>query len=199
VSDPVERFLAHAGGSPVESVRLTMSGRIKVGLWLPFVAEQALGRDRFVWTARVARVLTVTDAYADGAGRTEGRLGGRRLFGAADEDVTRSAAGRTALEAVTFAPACLHGVGWRTQDDEHIVATWEIPPERPEVHVRLGAEGAPREVWAQRWRKGGYARCACTVHAERTFGAFTVPSRISVGWEDAGPFLHAEIRSLAAQ
>jgi hypothetical protein len=198
---PVRRYFAHAirAGAPLpERFRLAMTGRVKVGLWLPFTAEQETGRDGFRWTARVCPGLVVTDRYADGAGATEGRLGGRlRVFGAADESVARSAAGRAALEAVAFAPACLlAGVSWRAEDEERIVASLELPPERPEVAVRLGPDGAVREIAAQRWREDGYVRCACTVHAERAFGAFTIPSRITVAWAGE-PFFRAKIRALA--
>jgi hypothetical protein len=128
-----------------------------------------------------------------------GRLAGRlRLFGAEDADVTRSAAGRAALEAVTVAPACVlpqAGVSWHAEDDELIVASWELPPERPEVRVRIAPDGAVREVGAQRWRKGGCVRCTCTASAERRFGGFTVPSRSTVAWDADPPFFSADLRS----
>jgi hypothetical protein len=178
-----------------------MAGRIRLGLWLPFTAEQEIAGDGFTWTASVGRALTVTDRYAAGAGSMEGRFAGRvRLFRAADEDTTRSAAGRAALEAVTLAPPCVlpqAGVEWRAESADHIVATWALPPERPEVHVRLAPDGAVHGVVARRWRKGGYADCGATVHAEEAFGDLTIPSRFAVGWDDK-PFFRAEIRSVAA-
>jgi hypothetical protein len=210
LDEPVRRYFTHAmrEGAPLpRRVRLAMTGRIKVGLWLPFSAAQEIDRDGFVWMARAARVLAVTDRYAHGAGSMEGRLGGRprlRVFATSDEDVTRSAAGRAALEAVTFAPGCLlpqAGVSWRADDDEHIVAAWELPPERPEVRVRIAPDGGVREVVTRRWSKRGYLPCGGTVHAEHTFGELTAPSRVSVAWEfgtpAAAPFFHAEIRRLA--
>jgi hypothetical protein len=178
---------------------MSMAGRIRLGLWLPFTAEQQTARDAFAWTASVGRALTVTDRYADSHGSMEGRLaGGVRLFRAADEDTTRSAAGRAALEAVTLAPPCVlpqTGVDWRAEGTDHIVAAWELPPERPEVHVRLAPDGAVRAVVARRWRKRGYADCGATVHAERAFGDFTLPSRFTVAWDDA-PFFRAQIRAV---
>jgi Family of unknown function (DUF6544) len=203
LDEPVRRYFAHAirPGAPLpDRFRLAMTGRIRVGLWLPFVAEQELDRDGFAWAARAARVLRVSDRYRDGAGVTEGRVGRLRLFRSADANVTRSAAGRAALEAVAFAPACLlplAGVRWRAEDDEHVVATWELPPERPQVRVRLGPDGGVRAVVAQRWRKDAYVACGCAVHAERAFGDFTIPSRFSVAWGAEPPFFHAEIHALA--
>jgi hypothetical protein len=198
----VRRYFARAirVGAPLPArLRLSMTGRIKLGLWVPFRAEQETARDAFTWTARVGRVLGVTDRYAGGRGSMEGRLAGRiRLFRAADEDTTRSAAGRAALEAVTLAPACVlpqAGVQWRAENDDHIVATWDLEPERPEVHVRLAPDGAVRTVVARRWRKGGYADCGATVHAERTFGDLTIAARFTVAWDDA-PFFRAQIRAV---
>jgi hypothetical protein len=79
VDEPVRRFFSHAigdGAALPNGVRMAMSGRIKVGLWLPFTAEQTLDGRSFVWRARVGRgplmPLHVTDRYADAAGSTEG-------------------------------------------------------------------------------------------------------------------------------
>ena len=50
-----------------------MRGRIKVGVWLPFTAQQTVDGRSFTWHARVGRgrltPLEVTDRYADAVGR----------------------------------------------------------------------------------------------------------------------------------
>jgi hypothetical protein len=86
-----------------------MTGRIKVGAWLPFAAEDVVDGRSFAWRARVGwgRItpLRILDRHADGAGRTEGRLLGRlRLFAGDGPDTARSAAARTALESVAYVP-----------------------------------------------------------------------------------------------
>ena len=48
-----------------------------------------------------------------------------------------------------------HGVSWRAESDEHIVATVTVPPERPDVHFRIDACGGVRSVWLERWGKVG--------------------------------------------
>jgi hypothetical protein len=216
LDEPVRRYFAHAlrEGAPLDQpTHLRMTGRIKVGKWLPFSATQDNDRDSFRWSARLGAgpltVLRVVDRYAAGRGSTEGRLLGRaRLFRADDEHATRSAAARTALEAATFAPACLlphTGVTWRAEGDDVITAAWSVPPERPEVRIRIDARGAIRSVSALRWGDQGHGRhgyipCGCEVHQERRFGDFVVPSHCTVGWwfgtPRYTPFFRADVTSL---
>jgi hypothetical protein len=216
LDEPVRRYLAHAlreGAVLGNGARLAMRGRIKAGLWLPFTASQECDGRSFSWRARVGAgpltLLTVVDRFADGAGSTEGRLLGRaRAFRAAGPDTTRSAAGRAALEAV-FVPAVLlpeRGVVWRAETDEWIVATWDVPPERPEVRLRIDADGGVIATSAMRWGDTdhgthGYVPCGCEVHAESRFGDVVVPSRVTVGWwygtPRYAPFFEAEIHDLA--
>ena len=213
--EPVRRYLAHAlrDGATAGGVRLTMTGRIKVGAWLPFTATQECDGRSFNWRARVGAgrltLLTVVDRFAGGAGSTEGRLlGRRRVFGAEDVDTTRSAAGRAALEAV-FAPMSLlpeRAVTWEAESDDVIVATIDVPPERPQLRLRIDGDGAVRSASALRWRKVrqreyGYIPCGCEVRAERRFGDVVVPSSVTVGWwfgtPRYAPFFEAEVDSLA--
>jgi hypothetical protein len=208
LDEPVQRYFRHAirnGAELPRGVRLAMSGRIKVGLWLPFSAVEACDGRSFVWHAKVGRgLLVVTDRFDRGAGSTEGRLLGRaRLFRAADANTTRSAAGRAALEAIWSPPSLLpdYGVAWRARSDEVIIAGWDLPPERPEIHLRIDRQGAVQSAWARRWRgDSGYVSCGCEVHAERRWGDLLVPSSVTVGWEFGTPayepFFSAQIDEL---
>jgi len=215
LDEPVRRYLEHAlaaGAAPGAGSRLTMSGRIKVGAWLPFTAVEQLDGRSFTWRARVGRgrfaPLTVVDRFAGGVGSTEGSLFGRiRVFGAAGPDTARSAAGRAALEAI-WTPAALlpeRGVRWLAVNDEEIVATFDVPPERPDVHLRIDRHGAVRSASALRWGDAGqdafgYIPCGCLAHAERRFGDVVVPGEVTVGWWFGtprwAPFFKASIRSL---
>jgi hypothetical protein len=216
LDEPVRRYFAHAirdGAELADGVRLAMSGRIKVGVWLPFTACQECDGRSFTWRARVGlgrvTALTVLDRFADRVASTEGRLlGRRRVFHATGEDTTRSAAGRAALEAV-FAPMSLlpqHGVRWRAEDDELIVGTWDISPERPELRIRVAGDGAVRSVSTLRWgnagqRDFGYIPCGCEVRSERPFGDVVVPCALTVGWwfgtPRYAPFFEADVLELA--
>ena len=86
------------------------------------------------------------------------------------------------------------------------MAALEIPPERPEVRIGIDGGGAVRSVSALRWGNAGqdafgYIPFGGHIHAERTFGGLTVPSRLSVGWwfgtPRDEPFFEAEITDLA--
>jgi hypothetical protein len=198
LDEPVQRFFAHvvAPGTPVPgSVRIGMHGRVEVGTWLPFTADQVTALDSFSWRARVGfgplTAVRVLDRFADGSGLTDVRLLGRVPVARADDEHTaRSAAARAALEAVTFAPSLLlpeRGVAWHARAEDHLVATWIVGPERPEVHVRIDAAGAPRAVHGLRWDRKGteahqYIPCGCDLHGERRFGGFTVPAAVTVSW-----------------
>jgi hypothetical protein len=213
LDEPVRRYFTHAigAGAPLSrGMRLTMTGKIKADLWLPFRAEQEIDGRSFSWRARVGvgglTLARIADSYSHGVGSTEGLLFGRRsLFASANEDTARSAAGRAALESTVFAPASVlpeRGVAWRAESDSAIVGRFNLPPERPEVEVRIDSRGAVTQVSAARWgplddKRFDYIPCGCRVHAERRFGNLTIPSRLTVSWRfglsDEAPFFRAEI------
>jgi hypothetical protein len=214
LDEPVQRFLRHVirdGAALSRGMRVTMTGRIKVGTWLPFSADQTADGRSFAWRARVGwgpiTPLRVLDRYADGAGTTEGRLLGRfTLFRADDLDTTRSSAARAALESFVFAPHSLlpqRGVAWRAETEDLIVACFDLSPEHPEVRARIDEHGAIRTVSALRWGNAGgqtfdYLPFGGDVNAERRFGDVLIPSSLSVGWwfgtPRYEPFFKAQIR-----
>lgn len=200
LDEPVRRYFTHAlaAGVPLGSgVRLQLSGRIRVGAWLRFRSVWEGDGRSFSWQATAGPgplpLLRVHDRFAHGVGFMDIRLRpplkslpALKLLHAENRDTARSGAGRAALEAlwtpVSLLPA--RGVTWRADSDELIVAAWEIVPERPELHITIDAAGGVRSWRAQRWRDGkhGYQPFGADVHAEQTFGAVTVPSRLTAGW-----------------
>ena len=216
LDEPVRRYFSHAisdGDALPNGVRMEMRGRIKVGVWLPFTAEQTVDGRSFTWRARVGRrpftPLRVTDRYADAVGSTEGRLLGRvTLFHARDADTARSAATRAAIESVAFAPPSVlpgRGVTWRAESDSVIVADFDLPPEHPQVRVRIDEHGAIRTVSALRWGNAGektfrYIPFGGEIHAERRFGDLVLPCNATVGWwfdtSRYTPFFKAEISAV---
>ena len=145
------------------------------------------------------------DRFADGAGSMDVRLRRPqlRLVHVENDDVARSGAGRAALEGLWVPWALLpeRGVSWRAEADDLLVATWDVPPERPELRIAVAADGSVTSYGALRWRNGrsGYVPFGAHVDAERTFCGVTVPSRITAGWgygtPDCAPFFEAEVTS----
>ncbi|MGN6758856.1 MAG: DUF6544 family protein [Thermomicrobiales bacterium] len=215
--EPVQRYLTHAlpsGAAVPPGVELTMSGRIKVGVWLPFVATQRCDGKSFVWRASVrlgpVRALVVTDRYENGTGSMTGRLLGRwTLFEQADANVVRSAAGRAGLESV-WAPGSLlpgRGYTWRVEGEDHIVAITDNDPEHVEVHMRIARDGRLLSVSAQRWgevAKGAfdYLPFGGDVHEEQRFGELVLPRRLVAGWgygtDKYVPFFNATVTTAKA-
>lgn len=211
LDEPVRRYFRHAlaEGAPLSrAVRLRLSGRIRVGAWLRFDSVWEGDGRSFSWdaTAGPLRLLRVHDGFAAGHGVMDVRVRRPplRLVHAEDEHTARSGAGRAALEAI-WAPASLlpaRGVRWRVESETSIVATRDVPPEQPELHISLAADGAVRSVRGRRWRdaKRGYEPFGADVHAERTFHGLTIPSRLTAGWghgTDAwAPFFECEVTAL---
>jgi len=211
LDEPIRRYFEHAIGheaQPGRSVGLRLRGRIKVGMWLHFDSTWEGDALSFSWRARAGpgptRVLDVHDQFADGRGSMRVALGRLKLVDAHDEDTARSGAGRAALEAVWMPGALLpeRGVQWRAESETEIVATWDVPPERPEVHLGIGAKGELRFVRALRWRgrRTGYMPFGADVHDEDDVGGVTIPTRLTAGWGHGtaawSPFFEAEVAGL---
>jgi hypothetical protein len=102
-------------------------------------------------------------------------------------------------------PQC--GVTWRAESESDIVASWSVPPERPELHLEIDDQGALRRYHLLRWanvgqKEFGYIPCGCEVRAERRFGDLVVPSSITGAWWFNTPrhaeFFEADIGALTA-
>ena len=128
--DPVCRYLrtSIAAGAPLaRSARFGMRGSVKLGRWwIPFQARQIYAPHHgLVWTARAGGVIEGFDGYADGQGAMQWKLLGRlRVLHAQGPDISRSAAGRVAAEALWVPTALLprFGVTWAAADAHHLTA-----------------------------------------------------------------------------
>jgi hypothetical protein len=189
-----------------------MTGRIKVGLWLPFTAQQDCDGSSFIWRAQVprhGRILTVTDSYDDGRGSIDGRLlGAMRMFHSDDQNVVRSAAGRAATEGIVAPIGLLPSPTriWHAETDNEITVDLVLAPERPSLHLTIDNAGAVQSVNLQRWgdvgeKTFGYIPFGGDVLEEKRFGDFVLPSRLRVGWwhgtERFRSFFEEEIISAA--
>ena len=89
--------------------------------------------------------------------------------------------------------------------NEAFFSARDLPPEHPEVRLRINEHGAIQAVSALRWGNAGektfqYIPFGGDVHAERRFGDLVLPSTLSVGWwfdtPRYAPFFRAEINAV---
>lgn len=132
-----------------------MRGRIKLGRWLSFRAHQSLSvPEGFIWTARIAGVITGSDRYVDGEGAMAWKLA--HLVSIASEsgvDVSASAAGRGGAEALWLPTALLprFGVTWTADDDYHIRSHLTVGTTPVDVDYTIDGEGRIRSMCFDRW------------------------------------------------
>jgi hypothetical protein len=212
--EPARRYLTHAIAprTPLaNAVRLRMHGEIKLGRWRPFEAEQVIaGSPAMIWTARTRLFgipITGYDRYIDGNGEMRWKAMGILPFmSASGPDISRSAAGRLAGESM-WLPSMLDdpSVSWTVPDPSHIVAQVPFPGRTVAMTLALGPSGDIEETVMQRWGNPNGEAFAerpfgGLVEGERTFGGYTIPSRVRVGWyfgterfEREGEFFHCTI------
>jgi hypothetical protein len=214
--EPARRYFLHAiqPQTPLaQVVRLAMAGEMRLGPrqpWLRLRAQQTFAPPTgFVWEASVGRGLTRfagADTYAHGQGRVAFRLWDLvPIVRASGPDVSRAARGRLAIESIWQPVALLpqRGVAWTSIDDRMARAVVPIDGEAMPLTLTVAPDGSLESAVMGRWGNltpdGGYAAIpfGVDVVAERTFGGYTVPSEVRVGWwygtDRQFDFFHAEI------
>jgi hypothetical protein len=193
--EPARRWLGHAiaAGTPLwRSVELTMAGRIRLGSWRPFTARQVLTPPSgFIWAAR-ARVagLPVTgyDRYSGGTGEMRWRLLGLLpVTSSGGPDVSRSAAGRLAGEAVLVPTVFPHADWEPCAEPDTVVMAWRLAGDDERTRLRVGPDGQLLEAVLQRWGNPdgaafGRHPFGVTVEEETTFAGVRIPSVLRAGW-----------------
>src|SRR5262245_61490182 len=199
---PARRHLLHAirPGTPLAySVSLEMGGSMRLKPeqeWMPMKASQILAPPKgFVWRAEVGDGLmrfSGGDHYANGNGRVRFWLWGFiPLVKQEGADVSRAALGRMACETIWLPSSLLpqRGVKWEALDDESARATMKIGEETITLTLFVEPDGRLREVRILRWGDQtedggfGYVPFGCRIQEERDFGGYTIPSKVSVGWQ----------------
>lgn len=199
--DPARRYFLHAilPGTPLASrLHWRYSASMKPGEQMPWMslrAEQILAKERgFVWRARAWRgplVLTVTDHYLDGEGRMRISLFGLLpVVNATGPDLSKSALGRLLVEGIALPSALLPGPHVQIEgvDESRFRAIVSLHGETTPITVTVDQAGRPREMVMPRWGNltadGSYRYIpyGAAVDEERTFGGYTIPSSVRVGW-----------------
>jgi hypothetical protein len=212
--EPARRWLRHAiaPGTPLRRrVVLRQHGTIRLGgSWRPFTAVQALDPlNGFLWpvTAHLFGLpVHGFDRYSDGTGEMRHRLLGVPVMTAAGPDIDRSAAARHTSEII-WAPAAALApeVGWRPVDEDRVTVLipcgrWTFAPT-----LTVAPAGALRQLSIPRWTDAGGAGWreepfTGELHADGTFGGYTIPTRFTAGWghgtprwDDGGAFVREHI------
>lgn len=201
--EPARRMLvrAIAPGTPLaRSVELEMRGDIRLDPErdpLPLVAEQILAPpEGFVWRARAgAGTMRISgfDRYGRGAGETRFALWGiLPVVRARSEDVTRSAAGRLAMEAVLLPSALLpgRGVTWEEIDEARARFRMTVGSETVATTVEVDGDGRPIRASAMRWSEDagpGYDPFVVELGGELEAGGYRIPATIEAGWRLGTP------------
>lgn len=212
--EAARRYLEHAIAPRTKlarAVRCRMHGEIKLHRWLPFKAEQVIVWDRgFIWQATVRMTGTPIrgfDRLVDGQGAMRWKLFGLiPVLTASGPDITRSAAGRVAGEAV-WIPSVLCGdnVSWPASGASQLQVKFTTHGETSELELQIDDNGRLRTAKLPRWGDPGnggfrYVDFGVIVEEETTFGGYTIPNRFRAGWyfgterfESEGEFFRATI------
>jgi hypothetical protein len=212
--EPARRLLGGmiAPETPLATAaRLSMRGEIRLKRWTPFSGHEVLApRAGFVWSVR-AGAISGYDRYVDGEGEMRWyALGLVPVMRASGPDVSRSAAGRAAGEAIWLPTALLarHGVAWRASGERELTAGVRLDAHAFDLHYRLDEDGRIASTWFERWGDpdgtGSYGphRFGIDVTAHRTFGGLTIPSEGVAGWHHGskrwpeGAFFRYELTGL---
>lgn len=217
--DPARRYLLHAiaPGTPLaRSVEFSMHGAIRLeddAGPLPMQARQVLAPPHgFIWEAEVGEGLMQIhgfDRYVDGRGAMRWWLQDLVPVVRADgPNVTRSAAGRLAGEAVMLPSALLprRGVRWEAIDEQRARFILTVGEEQVESVITVDADGRLERAEVRRWNGDpangpvGYQPFVVDQMAsEATFDGYTVPAHFRAGWRlggaDEKPFFYATIET----
>jgi hypothetical protein len=204
--EAARRYLTHAiapGTRLASAVRLRMHGQIKLKRWLPFRAEQVLcGPRGMLWKATVHMAglpIRGFDRLLNGEGAMQWKLCGLvPVMAASGPDITRSAAGRVKAECVWLPSAlCGEDVSWTAPQSSRPHARFTVPEDTAELELALNDTGRLMAVKLPRWGNpegaafhtvdfGGAAE------EEKTFGGYTIPTRLRVGWYFETPRFEAD-------
>jgi hypothetical protein len=186
-----------------------MTGVIKLGKWRPFTARQVIRIGHgFVWEANVPLGFTFIsgfDQIVDGHGEMNWKLHGLlKVMGFTGADVSRAAEGRLACE-LTLLPSALCNPNYRwTEDGDQVTVRMQGYSVESKLAMNLEKSGEVESVCLDRWGNadGGDFKMmpfGGTMESEKTFGGYTIPTRIRVGWNfgnekfEKGEFFRAEI------
>jgi hypothetical protein len=170
-----------------------MHGEIKLKSWCTFSAEEVISwGSGMLWQATVhMHRLSIRggDSFFDGQGAMRWKLFGIiPLVNASGHDITRSVAGWINIESI-WLPSVLAGndVSWTKSDIGYAQGRFNSHGETAELDLTIDETGRLKSVSMPRWgnpdgSQFGFHNCGGSAEEEMTFGGFTIPTRMRVGW-----------------
>jgi hypothetical protein len=212
--ETVRNYLEHAiaPDTPLASaVRLQMHGEIKLNRWYPFDAKQVIHMDRgMIWQAGT-RVMGLPirghDRIIDGKAAMRWKfLGIIPFLSASGPDIDRSTAGRLAAEFIWLPSVfCQQKIPWHQENSLQARAQLEVQGQESKLQFKIDQSGRLINLLLQRWgnpegHEFHYENFGAKVESERTFGGYTIPDRLRIGWyfgtdkfESEGEFFRVQI------
>jgi hypothetical protein len=210
-------YLKHAiapGAILASGVKLWMHGEIKLGQkWHPFKGEEVICWNRgMIWRATTwmqGLPIWGADRIVDGVGDMQWKiLGLFPVMQASGADISRSGIGRMQGESVWLpAVLCNPDIAWTELDTAHVQANFTAWGEPAELLLTIDDIGRLEQVKFKRWGnpEGGdhhYVDFGGVVEEESSFGGYTIPTRLRLGWffgsdrfESEGEFFRCSINN----
>jgi hypothetical protein len=212
--EPAQRFFLHAiqpGTRLARSVYLEMEGRF--GLQpgaekVPMRAQEILAAPHgLIWKASIGSGFmrfSGYDYYVEEEGAMRWFLWGViPLVRAEGPEITRSAAGRVAMEAVAWLPSVLlpqNGVLWEYIDDHSARAHIPVGKEELTPTITVDPDGRLERIEMMRWdpdERKYFLHVGEVLGEEREFKGHTIPTRIiltsKAGTTQENPFFEAVV------
>lgn len=202
--EPAQRYLMHAikPGTPLaSSVYLTFKGSVQFGPQSKHNPSQGseiliVPKRGFVWKESCWTGPVISNGalyYASGQGRVRWRffnLIPNMLKSGKSPNTWKAMKGRFFTKYVwtPFALLPQQGAVWEAVDEEHAKVTVTVDGTATTLTLHIDPEGRLRESVSMRWgakSKDGsynYFPYGVTVTEEKTFGGYTIPSRMSATW-----------------
>lgn len=213
--ETVRRYLNHAiapGTAIASAVYLKMHGEIKLKHWIPFKAEQVICWEHgFIWsaTAWMNGFLPIvgSDRLIDGIGAMQWKiLGLFPVMTGSGSDITRSATGRLQTESMLLPSVFFSDeMSWTSLNASQFHSSFVLQGEKAELDLTIDQQGQLKTAKIPRWGnpedgEHHYVDFGAIVEEEGTFGGYTIPTRLRVGWyfdterfEPEGEFFRATI------
>jgi hypothetical protein len=215
--EPARRYLRHAirpGAVLARSVVLQMRGRIALTFGAdktPLRARQLLAAQGLIWQASVgagARRISGHDLFADGEGSMRWFMWGIvPIVQASGPDLSRSAAGRVALEVALWLPSALlpqAGARWEAVEGGRARVHLSVDGERLAPVLTIADDGRLTRIEMQRWDTDGLSGTPAYVPwvgdslgEETTFDGYTIATHVrataKAGTPQANEFFEAVV------